>query len=174
MAKKANWTLGQNEPKQSQFLGFLTFRFSLIIKQSASIDNLRRAIMTKWSLLVAGLIVSLLLGGCVERKLTINTEPTGAIVVLNDEEIGTSPVTTSFEWYGDYNVRISKEGYETLKTHRNLKAPWYDYFPFDFFAGCLNPKRTVDSYQWSFTLAPLTEPNREELIRDAQKLKKQL
>ncbi len=130
--------------------------------------------MTKWSLLIACLIVSLLLSGCVERKLTINTQPQGAIVVLNDEEIGTSPVTVSFEWYGDYDVRISKEGFETLKTHHKLKSPWYDWFPFDFFANCVNPKRIVDSYEWSFTLAPLTEPNRDELIRDAQKLQKQL
>jgi hypothetical protein len=125
-------------------------------------------------LTVAGLIVGLSLAGCVERRLTINTEPNGAVVVLNDEEIGTSPVTTSFEWYGDYNVRISKEGFQTLKTHRNLKRPWYDWFPFDFFAQIVNPKRIVDSYQWSFTLAPQTEPNREELIQNAQKLKGQL
>jgi hypothetical protein len=122
----------------------------------------------------ACLIVSLLLSGCVERKLTINTEPQGARVILNDEEIGTSPVTVSFEWYGDYNVRISKEGFQTLKTHRKLKAPWYDYFPFDFFAQIVNPNRIVDSYEWSFTLAPQTQPNREELIQNAQKLKKQL
>ncbi|MCP4263659.1 MAG: PEGA domain-containing protein, partial [Planctomycetes bacterium] len=54
------------------------------------------------ALLVISLSVSLLLSGCVERKLTINTEPQGALVILNDEEIGTSPVTVSFEWYGDY------------------------------------------------------------------------
>jgi hypothetical protein len=126
------------------------------------------------AVIVAGLIVSLSLGGCVERRLTINTEPQGAVVVLNDEEIGTSPVTVSFEWYGDYDVRISKERFETLKTHRKLKRPWYDYFPFDFFAQIVNPKRIVDSYQWSFTLAPQKQPDREGLIRDAQKLKKQL
>lgn len=140
--------------------------------------------MTKWNftrrslgeggLLAACLIVSLSLGGCVERRLTINTEPQGAIVVLNDEEIGVSPVTVSFEWYGDYDVRISKEGFETLKTHRNLKRPWYDYFPFDFFAQIVNPKRIVDSYEWTFTLAPPKQPTREELIQNAEKLKGQL
>ncbi len=124
--------------------------------------------------IVVGLVVSLLVGGCVERRLTINTEPQGAIVVLNDEEIGISPVTVSFEWYGDYDVRISKEGFETLKTHRKLKGPWYDAFPFDFFAGVLNPKRIVDSYEWTFTLAPQKQPSREELIEDALELKKQL
>lgn len=130
--------------------------------------------MKKWSLSLVVLTAGLLLSGCVERKLTINTDPQGAIVVLNDEEIGTSPVTVSFEWYGDYDIRISKEGFETLKTHRRLKSPWYDWFPLDFFAGCVYPKTIVDSFQWSFTLAPLTEPNREELIKDAEKLQKQL
>jgi hypothetical protein len=120
------------------------------------------------------LIASSLLAGCVERKLTINTEPQGALVLLNDEEIGTSPVTVSFEWYGDYWVRISKEGYETLNTHRPLKGPWYDSFPFDFFAQIVSPKRIVDSYEWTFELEPKKQISREELIKNAEKLKKQL
>ncbi len=122
-------------------------------------------------LTVAGLIAAIILGGCVERKLTINTQPQGALVVLNDEEIGASPVTVSFEWYGDYDVRISKEGFETLKTHRNLKAPWYDNFPFDFFAW-LNPERIVDEYEWTFELSPKKVISREELIQNAEQLKK--
>lgn len=126
-----------------------------------------------YGLIIVSLIASLLLAGCVERKLTINTEPRGALVTLNDEEIGESPVTVSFNWYGDYCVRIEKEGFETLNAHRELKGPWYDKFPFDFFA-MLNPKRTVDSYEWTFELAPQKQPTREELIRDAEKLKEQL
>jgi len=122
----------------------------------------------------AALVLGLLLGGCVERQLTIKTQPQGALVTLNDEEIGTSPVTVSFNWYGDYKVRISKEGYETLKTHRKLKGPWYDKFPFDFFAQILNPKRIVNSYEWTFTLAPKQWPTREELIKNAEELKTQL
>jgi len=126
------------------------------------------------SILIVILIAIMFLGGCVERRLTINTEPDGAIVFLNDEEIGVSPVTVSFEWYGDYNVRISKEGYETLKTHRKLEGPWYDDFPFDFFAGALNPKRIVDTYEWTFELSPQKEPTRDELIQNAEQLKEQL
>ena len=124
-------------------------------------------------LTVAGLITAIIFSGCVERELTINTQPQGALVILNDEETGTSPVTVSFEWYGDYDVRISKEGYETLKTHHNLEAPWYDNFPFDFFAW-LNPERIVDEYEWSFELVPKKEISRKELIEDAEELKKQL
>ncbi len=114
----------------------------------------------------------LLATGC-ERQLTINTEPKGALVVLNDEEIGTSPVTVSFEWYGDYNVRLSKEGYETLNTHRKLKRPLHDKFPFDLLA-MLSSKRTVDSYQWSFTLEEKKQISREQLLQNAQELKSKL
>jgi hypothetical protein len=111
--------------------------------------------------------------GCVERKLTINTDPAGAQVFLNDEEIGVSPVTASFNWYGDYNITIRKQGCETLQTHRKLQAPWYDLFPFDFLTQILYPGRIVDSYEWSFDLKPQKEIGRDELIKDAEQIKVQ-
>jgi hypothetical protein len=123
---------------------------------------------------VVSILVLVFLAGCVERELTINTKPQGALVALNDEEIGISPVTTNFNWYGDYCVRLSKEGYETLNTHRELKGPWYDHFPFDFFAEIVNPSRIMDSYEWTFELSPKQQISRDELIRNAQELKNQL
>lgn len=114
-----------------------------------------------------------LISGCVERKLTIDTEPQGALVTLNDEEIGTSPVTVEFNWYGHYNVRISKEGFETLKTHRELRGPWYDRFLFDFFAQ-IYPKRIVDSYEWTFKLEKQRPPARETLIEKALQMQSEL
>lgn len=125
-------------------------------------------------LCIMGIATSLFFCGCVERTLTIKTQPPEAMVELNDEQIGQSPVTVSFNWYGDYNVRIKKEGYETLNTHRKLKGPWYDKFPFDFFAQILNPNRIVDSYEWSFELEEKKEISQNELINQAEKLRKQL
>jgi hypothetical protein len=116
-------------------------------------------------------LAALLLTGCVERNLTIKTEPEGALVTLNDEQIGPSPVTVAFNWYGDYYVHASKEGYETLQTHRELKASWYDWFPLDFFAQVLYPGRIVDSQEWSFELAPRQDPSREELLDQADTLR---
>jgi len=127
-----------------------------------------------FNMTAACLAGALLLFGCVERKLTINTDPKGALVVLNDEEIGESPVTVNFNWYGDYNIRISKEGCETLNTHRKLKGPWYDHFPWDFFAQIVNPTRIVDWYEWSFELEPKRPVRPEELVRDAEELKAQM
>ncbi|NLH42066.1 MAG: PEGA domain-containing protein [Planctomycetes bacterium] len=123
------------------------------------------------SSLVLCLVATLLLTGCVERRLTINTEPQGAIVTLNDQEIGVSPVTVPFNWYGDYWVRISKDGYETLNTHRKLKSPLYDHPPLDFFAEILYPGRIVNAYEWTFDLAVKQYPSRDELIEQGQSLR---
>jgi len=129
-------------------------------------------IMRKTALIL--ILTTVMATGCVERELTINTQPQGAVVTLNDEEIGTSPVTVSFNWYGDYCVRISKEGYETLNTHRELAGPWYDSFPFDFFAQIASAKRTVDKYEWTFTLEEKKQITQQELVEKAQQLRNQL
>jgi hypothetical protein len=119
-------------------------------------------------------ILAVGVSGCVERRLTVNTEPQGAVVLLNDEEIGTSPVTVSFQWYGDYNIAISKDGFETLKTHRSLQAPWYDAFPFDFFAQLVIPRRVVDSYEWTFELVQKQPLTRDQLLEKVEKIKSQV
>ena len=113
-----------------------------------------------------------LLAGCVERRLTIVTEPKEAVVWLNDEEVGTTPVTVNFNWYGDYTVRVEKSGYEILNTHRVLQRPTHDKFPFDFFAEVLWPKKIVDEYTWKFELEPFQQASPEELIEAAQDMQK--
>jgi hypothetical protein len=124
--------------------------------------------------LVVFCLAGIALAGCVERTLTINTEPQGATIVLNDQEVGVSPVTVPFNWYGDYWVRAGREGYETLNTHRKLKAPLHDYFPLDFFAQVLYPGHIVDTYEWTFELSPKEYPTRDRLIEDAQSVRGQL
>jgi hypothetical protein len=124
-------------------------------------------------MLISTLIAAAFLSGCVERRLTINTEPQGAIISLNDEEIGASPVTVGFNWYGNYKVRATRPGYEILDTNRKLDPPAHDGFPLDFFA-TIWPSRITDEYEWTFQLTPYKTPDRDQLIRDAQALKKQV
>ncbi len=137
-------------------------------------ENQRSKIKNQKCLRVVLCLVAILLAGCVDRTLTINTEPQGAVVVLNDQEIGVSPVTVPFNWYGDYWVRAGKDGYETLDTHRKLKSPLYDHPPLDFFAQVLWPGRIVDAYEWTFDLTPKEYPARGELIEQGQSLRTQL
>ncbi|MBN2513842.1 MAG: PEGA domain-containing protein [Sedimentisphaerales bacterium] len=111
---------------------------------------------------------AMLAGGCVERKLTILTSPADAVVWLNDEEVGPTPVTVNFNWYGEYRVRIEKPGYEIINTHNTMKRPLHDVFPFDFFAECLWPGRIEDSYTWTYDLAPYQAVSADQLIQQAQ------
>lgn len=119
---------------------------------------------------IAGVAVLLvLLCGCVERSLTVRSEPPGAVVVVNDEEIGASPAKFSFLWYGDYEIILRKPGYETLTTFHRVPAPWYQYPPFDFFAEILIPGTIQDNRETPvYVLSPRTEPSVDELIRRAE------
>lgn len=108
--------------------------------------------------------------GCVRRTMVITTEPPQALVFLNDQEVGRSEVSTDFLWYGDYDVIVRKEGYETLKTNWLVKAPWYQVPPIDFFAEILWPGRIHDVRQNHFVLTPRNLPSSEELLGRAEEL----
>ena len=125
---------------------------------------------TGFLLLLSGILLAV---GCVERRLTIHTEPSEAVVWLNDEEIGTTPVTVGFNWYGDYKVRIEKNGYEILNTHRDLPRPASDYFPLDFFAEVLWPSTIRHETAWTFSLTPAENPSAQQLIEQADRFQQQ-
>src|SRR5258705_14001278 len=76
----------------------------------------------------------LLFAGCVEQTMDIQSDPPGALVYLNNQELGRTPLTRDFKWYGDYDVQVRLEGYETLKTHEKVIAPAWNWVPFDLFA----------------------------------------
>ena len=123
---------------------------------------------------VAGVLVCVaVLCGCVRRTVTITTEPPNALVFLNDQEIGRSEVTTDFLWYGDYDVVVRKEGYKTLKTHWDVKAPWYQLIPLDFFSEVLWPGHIHDAHSVHFVLEEQETPTPEELIQRAQETRDQ-
>ena len=57
-----------------------------------------------------------LLGGCVKRTIMVTSDPEGALVWLNEREVGRTPVEVEFLYYGTYDVRLVKDGYEPLLT----------------------------------------------------------
>jgi hypothetical protein len=115
------------------------------------------------------------LGGCVEQSLSVNSNPPGALVYLNDQEVGRTPVNRDFTWYGDYDVQLRLEGYETLKTHKQIEAPLWNWVPFDLVANLL-PFTFRDHQEMSFTLRPL-DPSKDQpagLLSRASDLRNQL
>jgi hypothetical protein len=98
-------------------------------------------------------MVSLLAGCGVQRTLTVNSNPSGALLYLNGTEIGRTPVTKEFTWYGTYDVELRREGYDTLKTPGKVIAPWWQWPPFDFFAELL-PFRPHDKRHLNYVMQP--------------------
>ena len=72
------------------------------------------------------------------------------------------------------DAEIERIGGATLDTHRELKAPLHDRFPFDFFADVLYPGQIVDDYEWTFELAPRQDLTREQLLEQADALRTQV
>lgn len=112
--------------------------------------HLRRGLIGSGFLGLTGVV--LFSAGCVERTVKIDTRPTKAQVVVNDEEVGLSPVKFSFTWYGDYDLVLRKEGYETLKTNFRLDPPWWQLPPFDlitevFVAKTLRDDRVLEPFE---------------------------
>lgn len=104
------------------------------------------------------LLAAMAMGGCVERTLTLDSSPPGALVHMNDQEVGRTPLTRDFEWYGNYEVIVRAEGYETLKTETNVKAPWWQWIPMDLFAEIL-PLPFKDHQHFTYALTPAsTQP----------------
>lgn len=118
--------------------------------------------------MVAGLATLALTGGCVERTLKITSEPQGARVFLNDKEVGVTPLKVSFLWYGDYDIILRKEGYQTLKTNYLVKAPWYQYPPIDLIAECFVATTIKDEHELpTYTLEPASPPDLDEVVERA-------
>lgn len=114
--------------------------------------SVSRVLLMGWVLLVA-----LALGACgrQERIISITTDPPGALVTVNDVELGRSPVETEFTFFGVYDVRITKEGYEPLLTSKEAVAPLHEYPVVDLFATAIpGTRRTHLDWHFQLTARP--------------------
>src|SRR6187551_2154820 len=78
------------------------------------------------------ILASLSASGCVRRRLTVRSFPPGAQVFVDDQEIGTTPCSASFVYYGTRKLTLIKDGYKTETVWQTFNAPWYQVPPLDF------------------------------------------
>ena len=114
--------------------------------------------------------VILLSTGCVERTISITSEPPGALVWLNDREVGRTPIEVDFLYYGIYDVRITKDGYEPLLTTGEARPPWWDNVPLDLIAEMV-PGQTEARFDWHYVLESRSD-DREALLERAARLRR--
>ncbi len=102
------------------------------------------------------LLSLMLLPACVDRRILVTSEPPGARVWINDTEVGTTPVQTAFRFYGVYDIRLEKPGFEPIHQARKADAPLYEYPGLDLATGLI-PLDWKSRVEWHFTLTPVLE-----------------
>ena len=116
------------------------------------------------------LVLAAGVGGCLEREMYITSEPEGALVIVSDVERGRTPLKLPFTWYGDYDIMLRREGYQTLIAHAKLTPPAHEVAPFDLFAEIL-PWTFRDHRYLHFTLEKLEPISDEALLEKADQLR---
>ncbi|MCA9217221.1 MAG: PEGA domain-containing protein [Planctomycetales bacterium] len=109
--------------------------------------------------------------GCVRRRMTVRSNPPGALVYIDDQEIGKTPVSTSFTYYGTRKIRLARDGFETETVMQKVKPPWYQIPPLDFISENLYPGELRDERILDFDLSPQQVSTREELLGRANDLR---
>ena len=113
-------------------------------------------------------------GGCVgvRRELTVESEPAGALVYINDEEVGRTPLTKDFLYYGTIDLKLRKEGYETLEDHPRVWAPFWQIPPLDLITEAMS---LTDRHRLSYEMKPkIADPDPDELVKRGVALRAEL
>jgi hypothetical protein len=107
----------------------------------------------------------------VRRRLNVNSNPPGALVYVDNQQIGTTPCAVDFTYYGTREIRLIKPGFETLTVNQPIPAPWYEYVPLDFVSENLIGMKVRDNRTVSFNLAPQLVIPTQELMGRANQLR---
>ncbi len=120
---------------------------------------------------VAAMLAVAGLGGCVERRYTIRSDPPGALAIVNGEEKGTTPVSSSYVFHGQRSIRLVKDGYQPLDIVQDFPAPWYDNYLTEVITENLIPYTFRDERVLTYTLKPEVQTDPAKLMSNAESLR---
>jgi hypothetical protein len=137
--------------------------------------------MTKTILLIIIAITFCFEMGCVRRRMHIRAFPegnsqtpiSGAMVYVNKQPVGRTPVTCHFIHYGTMEFTVIKEGFEPLTEFRKVRAPWYQWPGIDFFSEVVWPQEITDTKQIDFQLRPERLMTQDELVERAESMRRE-
>lgn len=109
--------------------------------------------------------------GCVERRFTIYSEPPGALVYVNGNYLGMTPVDGYITYYGKQQFTLIKEGYETLDVVQPYPPVWYDIPGLDFITENIWPLKLRDVRKFSYTMRPLQTIPPDDVRMRAEELR---
>jgi len=103
--------------------------------------------------------------------MTVRSNPPGAFVYIDNHEIGVTPCSTDFVYYGTRQFRLVREGYETLTVDKKVSAPWYEWYGLDFVSENLVPTEIRDERTLDFDLVPQRLIAPEQLVANGNQLR---
>ncbi len=128
-----------------------------------------------WAMALRRLILMVLLlcvaAGCVTRRLIVRSDPPGALVYVDNYEVGRTPVGVNFLYYGVRQVRLVLDGHETLTEYVWLRPPWYEVAPAEFVAENFVPLDIQDRREVFYKLRPRAEAATGPLIQRGEQLR---
>ena len=93
------------------------------------------------------------------------------LAIVNGEEVGQTPVSRSFYYYGDREITFILDGYATKTLIQPIKAPWWDNLFFEFFTENLVPFNLRDEREFKYQLTPASTPRASDLRDRAEQLR---
>jgi hypothetical protein len=116
--------------------------------------------MRPW--ILAPLAIALTLtacGGGSRFSMVITSNPSDALVYVNDYPRGVTPVEVPYEFIGTYRIQLHHADYQDVDTLQFVGKPWFDWIPFmSFFIDTLPlPVRHEVRLHYDMTPLPVEE-----------------
>jgi hypothetical protein len=122
-----------------------------------------RLLLSLWAVVLVSIEA-----GCVHRRMTIESNPAGALVLVDGKEYGYTPVSLDFTYYGTREVTLIKDGYETQTFPAKLQTPWYQVIPLDFFSDNFSPTQITNRHRFRYELHRKDELAPGQLNQDTE------
>lgn len=133
----------------------------------------RRVITARTALAVVLIIAVFIFSGCIRKRMTVRTTPSGAMAYIDKQPIGLTPVSTNFTYYGTRSIEIVRDGYRTERFLRKFNPPWYAIPPLDFFSETLWPYENRDERIIDVQLSPDPVVPTDALVASGEQLRLQ-
>jgi hypothetical protein len=116
-------------------------------------------------------VAACLSSGCVYRRIIVRSDPPGARVILDGQEVGYTPTGIPFTYYGTRRLTLVKPGFETHSELVTIPPPWYQWIPADFISDNFLPGHVADRHDINWQLSPQSVVPLDQLQQRADSLR---
>ena len=90
---------------------------------------------------------------------------------LEGKEVGFTPTSVDFTYYGTREITLVKDGYKTETVYQKVQSPWYQYLPFEFVTDNLSPVKINNRHEFLYRLRPESIVSGDDILGRAWELR---